>query len=406
MEHRRPFISLPIYIFITLLLGALGLSACVPLWQAGGLARAWPVALLFIAHIGLYWLNIWQPKRTGWWALYYVAQTALIVTLVFVLHGSAAPSSIWGSFLGSAIICQIGEALGWWGNSRTALLLGLFYGGLGLTLLALLLDGAGLASAVGNLLLNGGVVVLLMVLFNQQLIARERAIELAESLERANAQLAAAAGTIAALTLQAERQRMARELHDTLAQGVAGLVLQLEAVKAHLAADRSARAAAIVDQALARARSTLAESRAAIDDLRRAPAPLAEAIRETSERFSQATGIPCQLDLALAEDEIDQDVAGHALHIVREALSNVARHAQATQVAIRCGAQQGSLELEVCDNGRGFDPRQERGEGHYGLLGMRERARLTGGALSVESAAARGTRVHLRAPSAPGGGAR
>lgn len=403
MERRSPFISLPIYLFITLLLGALGLSACIARWQAGGLAETWPVALLFIAHIGLYWLNIWQPRHPRWWALYYIAQPSLIITLVFVLNSSSP--AIWGSFLGSAIICQIGEALGWWGNSRTALLLGLFYFSLGLTLLAMLMDRAGFIVAVGNLVINGGIVVLLMVLFNQQLIARERALELAESLESANAKLAAYAGKIEALTLQAERQRMARELHDTLAQGVAGLVLQLEAVKAHLGASRSERAAAIVDQALARARSTLAESRAVIDDLRSTPVSLAEALCETRDRFSLATGIPCQLDLALAEDQVAHEVAGHTVQIVREALSNVARHAQATRVTISCGAQRGRLDLEICDNGRGFDLEQEIGAGHYGLLGMRERARLTGGVLAIESAAQRGTRVHLSAPSAPSRGA-
>ncbi|NNJ12450.1 sensor histidine kinase [Chloroflexales bacterium ZM16-3] len=305
----------------------------------------------------------------------------------------------------SAIICQIGEALGWWGNSRTALLLGLFYVSLGLTLLALLLDRAGFAAAATGMLINGGIVVLLMVLFNQQLIARERALDLAESLESANAKLAASAGKIEALTLQAERQRMARELHDTLAQGVAGLVLQLEAVKAHLGAGRSERASAIVDQALARARSTLAESRAVIDDLRSAPASLAEAIRETSDRFSQATGIPCQVDIILAADPVSHEVASHTLHILSEALANVARHAQATEVAITCGVAHGRLDLEIRDNGRGFDPQQEIGSGHYGLLVMRERARLTGGALTIETAAQRGARVHVSAPSAESGAA-
>ncbi|NTW98074.1 MAG: hypothetical protein HGB28_05935 [Oscillochloris sp.] len=84
---------------------------------------------------------------------------------------------------------------------------------------------------------------------------------------------------------------------------------------------------------------------------------------------------------------------------------NSARHAQASQVAIHCSAHDGRLELEICDNGRGFGPQQEKGLGHYGLLGMRERARLIGGVITIESTAARGTRVRLSAPSAPSGGA-
>ena len=402
MESKSDFISLPFYIFITLLLGGLGVVTAVALWQAGGLMLTWPVALLFIVHIGLYWLNIRWPKSMRWWALYYPAQSLLIISLALLVYGS---STIWVSIVGSAISCQVGEALGWWGNSRTALALGLFYFSVALLLLGLLLDREGFFYALANLLINGGFVILLIVLFNQQLFERQKALDLAESLESANAKLAAYAGKIEALTLQAERQRMARELHDTLAQGLAGLVLQLEAVKAHLGVGRSERAAAIVNQALARARSTLVESRAVIDDLRSAPTRLADAIREQADRFSQATSIICRLDLTLGADQVSHEVASHTLHILSEALANVARHAQATQVIISCGAQHGHLELEVSDNGRGFDMQQEIGSGHYGLLGMRERARLTGGALAIESAAQSGTRVHLSAPSAQSGAA-
>ena len=193
---------------------------------------------------------------------------------------------------------------------------------------------------------------------------------------------------------------MARELHDTLAQGVAGLVLQLEAVKAHLAAGRNERAAAIIDQALGRARSTLADSRAAIDDLRAVAADLGEAVREKIDRFTQATGIPCTLELTMSAGHAAADVSDHALHVLSEALANVARHAQATQVTVRLLLQDHQLTLEVCDNGQGFDAAQPVDAGHYGLLGMRERARLSGGTLTIASAAGEGTCVRFVASSA------
>jgi NarL family two-component system sensor histidine kinase YdfH len=231
------------------------------------------------------------------------------------------------------------------------------------------------------------------VVLNQQLAERQKAMELAESLESANAKLAASAAKIESLTLQNERQRMARELHDTLAQGVAGLVLQLEAVKAHLGANRTERAAAIVDQSLSRARSTLAESRAAIDDLRAAPASLPEAIREKTERFTQATGIPCELEISINENRLPAETTSHTLNILNEALANVARHAQATQVDVKFSIQNQTLDMEIRDNGKGFDVNQET-SGHYGLLGMRERARLTSGNLIIESNA-NGTCIHF-----------
>jgi NarL family two-component system sensor histidine kinase YdfH len=256
--------------------------------------------------------------------------------------------------------------------------------------------------AVSSMLVNGGFIVLLMVMFNQQLIERQKAEELAETLESANAKLAAYAAKNESLTLQNERQRMARELHDTLAQGVAGLVLQLEAVKAHLGANRTERASAIVEQSLVRARSTLADSRAAIDDLRAAPADLSEAVREKIERFTQATGIPCELEIALMENQIVADVKEHALHVLSESLANVARHAQATQTDVKFTIQNDQLELEVRDNGKGFDVELIT-NGHYGLLGMRERARLTGGTLLVESKTNSGATVRFVVPNSPGG---
>jgi NarL family two-component system sensor histidine kinase YdfH len=234
-----------------------------------------------------------------------------------------------------------------------------------------------------------------MIVLNQQFAERDKAQELAESLESANAKLAANAAMIESLTLQNERQRMARELHDTLAQGLSGLVLQLEAVKAHLASGRTDRGSAIVEQALTRARATLAESRAVIDDLRAVPANLAESVREMVERFSQGTGIPCELELSVNENGLSNEVAEHALNILSEALTNITRHAHAAHVHVKCTVHRDHLELEVRDDGRSFDVNEQMGTGHYGLLGMRERARLTGGILNIESKPQSGTTVRF-----------
>jgi NarL family two-component system sensor histidine kinase YdfH len=299
------------------------------------------------------------------------------------------------SFIFSATICMVGEALGVWGNSRRSLLLGIFYVGMLIGLLFVLTERERFYAAVSELVVNGGAIILFMVLLNQQLAEREKAQDLTERLESANAKLAANAARIESLTLQNERQRMARELHDTLAQGVAGLVLQLEAVKAHLASNRTDRASAIVEQALTRARGTLAESRAAIDDLRSTPANLVESIREKVDRFSQGTGIPCELELSVHENVLSNEVADHALNILSEALTNITRHARAAHVHIKCTVDRDQLELEVRDDGRGFDVNEQMSTGHYGLLGMRERARLTGGILNIESEPQKGTTVRF-----------
>lgn len=375
-------IAIPSYIFITLLLTFLGGMAVRTLWLADVKVPAMLSAGVILVQVGLYWINFFRADNNRQWSfIYYPLQTALMLGTALLLISSNADGV---SFLFSATICIVGEALGVWGNSRRSMLIGIFYISLLVVTLFLLLERADFYAVVAGLAFNGGAILFLIIMFNQQLAERQKAMELAESLESANAKLAAYNAKIESLTLQNERQRMARELHDTLAQGVAGLVLQLEAVKAHLKADRPKRAVAIVEQSITRARSTLAESRAAIDDLRAVPINLADAVREQVEHFKQSTGLPCELDISIAENQLPVETTNHALNILSESLTNIARHAEATKVKVNFFIQKQTLELEVRDNGKGFDEKQES-KGHYGLVGMHERARLTGGMLSIES---------------------
>ena len=379
-SSKAAFISYPFYIFISLLIGVIAVIGIRDLWKSSSLTYTALFSFLILLHIMLFWLNIRQYENSRWWFFYYPAQVVLIVAMVNLPFASDINLTL----LGSSILCLIGESLGLWGNTRRALYLGIFIFMFMVVMLYLQVGRDRLLLAVSSMLVNGGFIVLLMVMFNQQLAERQKAEELAESLESANAKLAASAAKIESLTLQSERQRMARELHDTLAQGVAGLVLQLEAVKEHLRANRTERASAIVEQSLTRARSTLAESRAAIDDLRAAPANLTEAVREKIDRFTQATGIPCELEISVNKNRLSPETTSHALNILSESLTNIARHAQATQVHVKWMLQDQNLELEVRDNGKGFDVNQ-KSNGSYGLVGMHERARLTGGTLSIES---------------------
>ena len=379
-SRQDSFIAYPFYIFISLLLGAIASVGVWNLWTAGLAVSAFFYAFLAILQIGLFWLNTRKYDNTRWWVMYYPAQVVLIVVMV----NQPFTSDINLTMLGSSILCLVGESLGMWGNSRRALYLGIF---LFIFMTGMLYWQVGREQiwvALSSMLVNGGFIVLLMVMYNQQLKEREKAVELAESLESANAKLAAYNAKIESLTLQNERQRMARELHDTLAQGVAGLVLQLEAVKAHLASNRTERASAIVEQSIARARSTLAESRAAIDNLRAVPANVIDVVREKVETFKQSTGVACDLELSVTENQLDLETLDHAMHILSESLTNISRHAQASNVKVSFFIQNKTLELEVRDNGNGFDVKQET-KGHYGLVGMHERARLTGGMLSIES---------------------
>ena len=153
--------------------------------------------------------------------------------------------------------------------------------------------------------------------------ARQEAQTLLAELETAHQQLAEYAQKVETLTLETERQRMARELHDTLAQGLAGLVLQIEGLEAHLEQENIEKVAEIAAQAKSRARTTLAEARQAIGDLRQqSVATPAEAIVREVERFRRATGIPCDLTLPEMLTLSDQ-LGDHVVRCVSEGLTNV-----------------------------------------------------------------------------------
>jgi len=294
----------------------------------------------------------------------------------------------------------LGEAVGLFGLNRRALLVSVFY----LILAAIDVSQTSELITLGWTLL--GIipmiifVVVYVTLYIRQLEAREQAQALLTELEAANRQLSEYAAQVEDLTIAAERQRMARELHDTLSQGLAGLILQLEAADAHLSKERPERAQEIIAQAMEQARATLANARRAIGDLRSSvdTVPgLEQALETEVKRFEQATGLPCDLDVQL-NSEPPKSVTETGLKIVSEGLTNVARHAQASHAWVKVDEMEAQLRLEIRDDGQGFDPGAVEA-GHYGLLGMHERARLAGGTLDVSSEKGQGTALKVCLPS-------
>ncbi|MBN1304114.1 MAG: sensor histidine kinase [Anaerolineales bacterium] len=242
-------------------------------------------------------------------------------------------------------------------------------------------------------------VAVYVTLYIRQLEAREQAQALLAELEIANRQLSEYAARVEDLTLANERQRMARELHDTLSQGLAGLILQLEAADAHLNKKRTERAGAIIREAMQQARETLASARRAIGDLRTKVEDypgLEQALEAEVERFRQATGLPCDLVVDL-EHKISQRIVETVWRIVSEALTNVASHARASRAGVQVEEFSGQVCLKVTDDGQSFDPLAVAA-GHYGLLGMQERARLVGGSLEIACEPGKGTRVKVCLP--------
>jgi two-component system, NarL family, sensor histidine kinase YdfH len=218
-------------------------------------------------------------------------------------------------------------------------------------------------------------------------------------LETAHLQLTTSAGRIEELTRLTERQRLARDLHDTLAQGLSGLILQLEVTHSRLAQGRHVQAQSLVHEALLDARQMLGEARGTIDHLRAESSQstdFLESAEQAIRRFTAMTGVICTTELAcLANCPVL--FHEHILRIMSEGLTNIARHAQARHAWIVVREEGAGITLEVRDDGRGFDPEVEALQGgHYGLVGMRERARLLGGDMELTSTPGAGTLLHFR----------
>jgi signal transduction histidine kinase len=125
---------------------------------------------------------------------------------------------------------------------------------------------------------------------------------------------------------------------------------------------------------------------------------LVAAVEWAAGEFAARTGTKCQLDLPQNDVVTDEERATALFRIFQETLTNVARHANATEVKVRLDQEDGHLSLEVQDNGRGVSEEQLSGGGSLGILGMRERARLLGGDLAIAGALGAGTIVRVRIP--------
>jgi signal transduction histidine kinase len=197
-----------------------------------------------------------------------------------------------------------------------------------------------------------------------------------------------------------ERQRLARELHDSVSQALFGIGLGAETAKAMLAKDPP-KAAPPIDYVLQLAKGGMAEMRALIFELR--PESLEqEGLVAALEKQATATGVRhgIEVDLALcAEPEIPLDQKEALYRIAQEAMHNTAKHAEAAHVTLRLTAGSDALTLDVIDDGKGFDTGGSF-PGHLGLVSMQERIARFGGRVAIESAAGAGTRVHVTLPVA------
>ena len=203
---------------------------------------------------------------------------------------------------------------------------------------------------------------------------------------------------------EAERRRLARDLHDGIGQTLTALKQQLDVVEQsasdlpgfpEAARTRLRDAAELAAQALHETRELSRLLRPQIlDDLGLEPA-----LRWLTRTFSERTGLALEVDLVGIDCRLPADLETLAYRVVQEGLNNVGKHAAAGRAQVLARLEGGQLELVVADDGKGFDPKAPEGDGS-GLRGMRDRVELFGGRIDIGSRPGKGTRIVARVPCA------
>lgn len=231
--------------------------------------------------------------------------------------------------------------------------------------------------------------------FTNQLVRRLQ--EQQDKLAQANVKLTLYASTMEKLTISRERNRLARELHDTLAHTLSGLSVQLETARAYWDVEPET-ARQLLTQSLAATRTGLDETRRALKALRASPLDdlgLWLALRTLSETAAERGKLSLELALPTQIQTLTPDVEQCIYRVAQEALENVLYHANAHYLAVKLEVQDEQISLVIQDDGQGLDPDQTAQADHYGLAGMRERAELAGGEININSQPGKGTRVEL-----------
>ena len=252
------------------------------------------------------------------------------------------------------------------------------------------------------MLIAGRVEGVIGIRFTRERSLRAEEIELAQAL----AHQAVLAFQLRRLSRQsrqaavaAERNRMARDIHDTLAQGFTGVIMQLEAAEEAISQSLAGKAEEHVIRAGELAREGLSEARRSVRALR----PLAldqkdlcEALEDLIQKMTAGTPVQAKFNVQGKPRELPLEWEENLLRIGQEVLTNALRHAQASEFNAQLTFDDGEIRLDLRDNGSGFDP-AGRQDG-FGLQGMRERVKGMGGRLSIQSAKSEGTAISIHLP--------
>jgi len=253
------------------------------------------------------------------------------------------------------------------------------------------------------MLIAGRVAGLIAIRFSQKRTFLRKEIELTRALAH-QAMLALQLTRLSAQNresdLMAERNRVARDIHDTLAQGFTGVIAQLEAARGAITQKKRVRVSDHIERAGELAREGLREARRSVQALRPLALeekPLATALRDLIERMTTGMTMKAKLILQGEPRKLPAEWETNLLRIGQEVLTNAIRHAEASKFDALLDFGSRELRFKFCDNGRGFDSRKEN-EG-YGIHGMRERVQGMGGEFLIQTAEGKGTTISIVLPS-------
>ncbi len=220
-----------------------------------------------------------------------------------------------------------------------------------------------------------------------------------KDLSEKNAALRRYAAAHEQLVLSQERNRMARELHDTLSHTLTALTVQMEAADILLDKDPD-RSRRILQQAQEMARDGANETRRALKDLRAQPLEdlgLKQALIQLIDRIRERSTLEIHADLPAELPPLSSEISHNLYRLAEEALQNVLQHARAHSVCLELHTGDTEAQLDIRDDGKGFDP-QTREKRHFGLTGMQERTRILNGEIQIRSAPEKGTHIRISIP--------
>ena len=382
----------------------------IPYWlsqdpSAGAFAITAGIAVAAGAWIA-WFLNL-HPAWTGhpWlMRIYFIGLVAFIVVLTVRSPWFAFFS--WYGFLEA--FRSLTGAWRWIGSALVALVLGMCQGG-GFHRPTVSVVAIWVLLACVNLVLVGLFTLLGQKSEEQNQARKEMITELAQANQRLEEIMTENTGLQAQLLTQAreagagdERQRMAREIHDTLAQGLTGIITQLEAAQQTASEPERERR---IDNAKRLARDSLAEARRSVQALRPQAledSKLPDALADAVTRWTATSGVLAEVRTTGDPQALHPEVEVTLLRVAQEALANVAKHAGAAHAWVTLSYMEDVVTLDVRDDGAGFDRAEPSpAGGGFGLIAMRQRINRLAGQLEIESEPGAGTAVSASLPAIP-----